>query len=129
MSDERERLLRIMLDRLGVLDFDAVELLLTEDAAFETPFRDGPRVTQGRNAIMALLRGSMIPFFTRMNFEIRALYPSEDPAFLVAEYVSDCDTTTGGKYANRYITLVEVRDGRIKLFREYYSPLARAAAT
>ena len=118
-----------MLERTGALDLDGLGELLTEDAMFEMPFRDGQRLIEGRENIIATMKAAMLPVFTIMRFTVTALYPCEDPAFLVAEYVSDNDTKTGGKYANRYITLMEVRDGRIKLFREHFNPLNRAAAT
>lgn len=120
--DQRETLLREMLEALGNLDFAKVASLLHDEASFETPY--GGQSVHGKGAVLDMLSTAMPSFVRQMNFTLHALYPGADPDLLIAEYESEATLIDGGRYANRYINVLRVKDGKVLLFREYFNPLA-----
>ena len=125
-ADHREALLRKMLDGLGNLDFGKVGSLLHEGASFETPYAGPP--AHGKQAVLDMLSTAMPAFVTHMDFTVHNLYPGADPDVLISEYESTATLIGGGRYANRYINVMRVKDGKILLFREYFNPVAIAEA-
>jgi ketosteroid isomerase-like protein len=110
-------------------DFDALSNLLCEDAVFDFPFRaSGDPISSGRGVITESLRTGFGRFLKTIRFEILGSYPSEDGRSVVTEYSSEGERQAGGTYRNRYICVLQARDGRIAHFREYYNPLALAPA-
>lgn len=122
-------MLEKMLRAIERQDLSAIAALLHPDAVFACPFGpQGPTVTEGREAVVALLGGVCENLFEHAVFTLDRHYPCADPAFAIAEYHSAVRLRSGADYANRYITVVELRDGLIVLFREYFNPLALTAA-
>lgn len=117
-------LLLALLRHFETLDFDPIEQILHDDAVFEFPFSAQGALLEGKAAIMDYLRTAMPSFVRHMRFTILAEHKCGDPAWAIAEYSSEAETVTGGRYANRYVGLVRAMGGRILIFREYFNPLA-----
>lgn len=127
MSDPTTVLKRL-LACLEAFDFEGIDALLDEDAVFDFPYRASNQTVSGRAAIVEHLRVGLGGFLKSIRFHIAAIYPSQDGEFVVAEYTSEGERVAGGSYRNRYVTVVQARDGRVLLYREYYNPLALAAS-
>jgi ketosteroid isomerase-like protein len=117
-------LLVAMLRAIERNDMAAIAELAHPDCTFETPYGPGGEMrTEGREAVVALLKNVGETMFAEAKFTIDREYACTDPAFAMAEYRSTVRLHSGGAYANRYIAVCEARDGQIKLFREYFNPL------
>lgn len=114
-------------DRLapGALTFDQ---MFAEDGVFEFPYAP-PGLTRsltGPEAIAEYLGG--------LEFEIdRISTPmvrpvSGEDAFVLEFEVHGRHARTNAVYEQRYISVIELRDGRIQLYRDYWNPLAILAA-
>jgi len=104
-------------------DFYEVAELFDPDGVFDCPYSPGgPATARGRDAVIALLRGSAETMWKTFAFTMDREYPCTDPAFAIAEYHSEALLHNGRTYRNRYITVCEARDGRIVLFREHFDP-------
>ncbi|HET9630626.1 MAG TPA: nuclear transport factor 2 family protein [Novosphingobium sp.] len=122
-------LLVALLRAIERADYAEIGDLFDPHGAFECPYSPGGQMAvHGREDVVALLRGSMETMLKTVTFTIDREYPCTDPAFAIAEYRSDALLHNGKTYANRYITVCEVRDGRIVLFREHFDPQAIVAS-
>lgn len=122
-------MLEDMLRAIERQDLPGIAALLHPDAVFACPFGpQGPTLTEGREAVVALLGGVFEHLFERAVFTLDRHYSCADPAFAIAEYHSQVRLRSGADYANRYVTVLELRDGLIVLFREYFNPLALISA-
>lgn len=118
-----------MLRAIEAQDLGALGDLLAEDAVFDGPFGlQGPTLARGRQAVLDLMAGVFENLFEHAEFFIEREYPCTDANVGIAEYRSQVRLRSGKPYANRYITVCEVKDGRIALFREYFNPLALTPA-
>lgn len=93
----------------------------TDDVCFEFPFAEPASAVTGRERVRGMLQDA----FARYRFTL-----SEPETYLAGD-VMFCEFTsrgtvlaTGGLYANRYVALVRVRDGRVDLYREYFHPIS-----
>lgn len=125
--NEPGALLRKLLSCLETFDFDGIDGLLHDDAVFDFPYRSSNQIISGRVAIVEHLRAGLTAFLKSISFEVHALYPSQDGQFAISEHSSEGERAAGGMYRNRYVCVVQARDGRIVLYREYYNPQALAA--
>ena len=94
----------------------------TDDYVLELPYADPPKRIEGKEVVRAYLAQALGIF--KISLTLNEIYECTDPNRLVLEYTSTGSVTTTGKpYANRYIAVVEFRDGQIALQREFYNPL------
>lgn len=94
---------------------------LHEDAIWEGPTFDPPIYMVGREAcgrFMELLLEVVPRFSTR----VVAAHPTQDPDTVIIESTGGGDTVDGGKYEQRYFSLITSRDGRAFRMREYCNP-------
>ncbi|WP_158630270.1 nuclear transport factor 2 family protein [Glycomyces terrestris] len=99
--------------------------LLAEDVVVETPFSPpGLRRHEGRDAWLAFYRSRPLPIrFTR--FTELSTRETADPGTLVVEYeLTGTVTTTGTTASATFIAVLQVRDGLVRLWREYQDVLA-----
>lgn len=122
-----EELVRIYVEGMGARDLDAVAGTLAEDFVYEHALiADGvaSRI-DGAMAFCEYLAGFITPgsgFFSEWEFYDVVVYPGHD-GHAFAEWRSRATVAaTGRPYANRYLGVFEVRDGRIALVREYRDP-------
>lgn len=93
------------------------------DIVVEFPYapEDHTRRLEGRDAVAAFMR--RIPTFTE-GFALGdpTLHPT--PSGFIAEYHGEATfKSTGRRYAQDYISVIDVRDGQIVRIKEYYDPL------
>ncbi|WP_242893056.1 nuclear transport factor 2 family protein [Actinomadura litoris] len=130
MSRTPEETFRLLLDLLLAKDMDAVADLWARDGVGEFPFATGasPRRLAGREEVRAYLSG--YPDRT----DVRAIpaitvHRTERPDTIVVEFTADGRTVrTGEPYRLDYICVITVQDGLITCYRDYWNPLAAAAA-
>jgi ketosteroid isomerase-like protein len=123
-DDQRVRAVVELLATLSGGRYDEVELRLTPDAVFHAPYLhgSGPGV-EGGPAVAAMLRRFLGRSFDPLSFTIDRIHLGLDPSTVVVEYRSAGLTrVSGAPYANTYVGIFEVRDGRIALWREFFDP-------
>ena len=116
------------LERIGDLDIEAALELVDADFVPELPYRadGGPSRMRGEDA--AKFMRVLPKLFSRMRFSDVTLHQGVTPGHVIAEYRSDGLTHDGQPYRNTYISVFELRDGRIVLWREYFDPSVIAQA-
>ncbi|WP_043632300.1 nuclear transport factor 2 family protein [Nonomuraea candida] len=125
-----EETFRRLLDLLLAKDMDAIADLFAQDGTAEFPFAEGSSPTRltGREAVRAYLAG----YPERM--DVRAIpsvtvHHTRRPDTIVVEFTAEGRTVrTGEPYRLDYVTVIATRDGLITHYRDYWNPLAAAAA-
>jgi ketosteroid isomerase-like protein len=130
-QDGSKNLFRKLLGYFEVGDFDSIEGLLAPDAEFQFPFGADSAPLVGRDRIVEYLRVEMAGFVKSMKFDVEREFECADPAWTIAEYSSVGVLRSGGRYENRYVGLLQARNGKVAIFREYFNPvrIAEAAGT
>ncbi|BCJ56095.1 putative PhzA/B-like protein [Actinoplanes sp. NBRC 14428] len=103
--------------------------LFTEDGVLEFPYapQGYPRRVAGRRDLLAHQEGFARTF--RVEFTGVRFHETVDPALVIAEL--ECDgvaLATGRPYRQKYISLVETRDGLISRYVDYWNPQVVAEA-
>jgi len=102
--------------------YDDVVDLMHDDLVFELPY--GPEGMQGPDDKKAYAAKQAFVFglFSDFNIAITEVHRTLDPNSLVCEYASHCTVKkTGGPYNNRYIGVVEFRDGKVWHWKEFHN--------
>ncbi|AYJ87736.1 nuclear transport factor 2 family protein [Sphingomonas paeninsulae] len=119
-----------MLNALGRKDYDTFEACLADDILLEWPFpvMDGfPTEHRGARWFREALETSWVDF-DPYAYQIEAIHMLTDPGTLVAEYSSHSRyLPTSTPYSNRYVSVVDIANGRIVRWREYVNPSIVAA--
>jgi len=94
---------------------------LHEDAIWEGPMFERPIVVIGREATSRFfeLLLSVVP---RFSTALAGAYPTADPNTIIIESHGGGPTVDGGRYTQRYFSLVTTRDGQAFRMREYCNP-------
>lgn len=120
-----ERMRRHWLDGEGAWEPDE----LAEDVVIETPFSPpGMRRVEGRdNWLQSVgVQRASLPFRIE-DCRAIALHATTDPGVIVVEYeLTATSTTTGRRESAQFIGMLEVRDGKTVLWREYQNVIAMA---
>jgi hypothetical protein len=108
-------------------DFDAWGALFTEDATQFNPFmpaKEGLKQTfQGRDYIVHHYR-TVLEKRRGPDFTIYGLHQSTDPNVVIVEAGGRSEVPeTGRVYDQRYVMIVNLREGKIASTREYFNPL------
>jgi len=118
------------LDAIEMQDIRAYAANLAQDFYQEIPFVDGTqpgRIGPREQAIAFAqhiwqqLGGTGSSLHVRM-FD-RTVHQTGDPDIIIVEYRGDVHVDDNLVYANQYIALFHVRDGKLTLFREYTNPI------
>lgn len=116
-----------LLRRLSARRFDEIGELLGDDAVFDVPYSD--MLVQGRDAFVRMFAVVTANLFDPFRFTVDAVHPSTDGETVVVEYRTEGTVKLNGNaYANRYVGVFRVVGDRIDLWREYFNPMAFAAA-
>ena len=121
--------IREYFDLISTGDVDALAQYWHDEIIFEAPFSftGKPSRTVGKQAVYDRLSTSY--GLVSMAFGITEIYELSDPGRFLVEYDSDGHMLgSGERYQNSYITLVEMREGLISRFREFYDSQRCAAA-
>jgi len=119
-----------LLDHLSAHDVEAATSLFALDAELVAPFSPPPLPPggTGREQIHELFT-MVFSGYGRVAFRDRRIVETADRDVVVARWRTDIEVlASGGTYAAEVISLVEVRDGRITRFTEYFNPDALRAA-
>jgi uncharacterized protein len=125
-----EKVFRRLLDFMLEKDMDAVADLWAAEGTAEFPFAagDAPRRLTGREEVRGYLAGYPELLDVR---EVTALTvrPTEDADTAVIEWTAEgAAVRTGERYRLDYVVVLTVREERITVYRDYWSPLATARA-
>ena len=109
--------------------YDDVVDLMHDDLQFELPY--GPEGMQGPmdKKTYAATQSFVFQLFSEFKIAITEVHPSADPDALVCEYASNCTVKkTGGPYQNRYVGIVQFKDGKVWRWKEFHNPEIATAA-
>lgn len=115
-------------DHLALIgtDLDAWLRLFRDDAVVEFPYcaKLGlPIEFRGKAAIEAHVR-RMTSSMAELTFSQIVIYPAADPTTAFAEFHAEAFVgPSRHEYSQDYISLVQLRDGKIALYREYWDPI------
>jgi uncharacterized protein len=117
-------LLDHVLDLLAAHDVDGAVSLFADDAVLEAPFVPAPlpSVTIGRAAVAAMMT-MVFGSYGRVEFLNRRFLATADGNVVVGRWRTDIEVlASGATYADEVIAVVEVRDGCVVRFSEYFNP-------
>ena len=124
--EQAERLIQLFADRYIRKDYDAFLDLFTDDIVFEFPYAQepNPKRLDGKAALQQYLekleKVLEITAFTKPVIHVAA----GASVFFAQFEASGSNLLTGGSYEQSYISVVEVQDGRIVRYQDYWNPLA-----
>jgi hypothetical protein len=118
-------LLDAHLELIGT-DIERWLALFTDDAVVEFPYAAGlglPERLEGREAIRRYF-GETPKHFRGLVFTKFQRYLTTDPEVALAEaHGSATIAATGRQYEQDYFMVLQAREGRIALYREYWNPI------
>ncbi len=106
-------------------DFDAMPPMMADDVRLLLP--TAPEGVQreivGREAFTSFLHQvkSVWTTLSLVECDVHALV--DDPSRVVAEYSSRGLNLDGSTYSNTYVTIVDVKAGKIAAFQEFFDPV------
>jgi uncharacterized protein len=106
-------------------DVDGFVDLFAPDGVIEVPFAGPglPSRLEGKQAIREFSSRAMNSALRVDDVETTALYPTDDPEVVIIEIMTRATNTgTGRSFAAPCIQVFRIRDGKIALFRDYFSP-------
>lgn len=125
-----EETFRRLLDLLLAKDMDAIADLWAEDGTAEFPFAaPAPRRLASREEVRGYLAGYPDLMDVR-DIPSVTVHRTDRPDTIVVEFTATGRTVrTGEPYRLDYIVVLTVRNGLITRYRDYWNPLAAAAAS
>ena len=115
-----------LLGHLGRKEFDAFEACLAPDLVQEWPYLPLPNMPErvvGARTVRTLFETGMSDF-DGYNYRIHTIHDLVDPNTVIAEYSSDSFYHRRQvPYANRYISVLKFRSGKLAYWSEYVNPL------
>jgi ketosteroid isomerase-like protein len=123
-------LYRRMTAALNAKDIEGCCATIANDIVFEAPaYREpGVPVASGGGAMREMYLGLMRSFET-IDYAIERFIPALDPDLVIVEVSgNNLVAATGKYYRNRYLFLVQCRNGRIAHILEYSNPQVFRAA-
>jgi ketosteroid isomerase-like protein len=119
-----EDLIRALLDCESNYDWDGISNLLADDAIFEIPFIN--ERFAGKQLIIERWRPSL-ERLAGVKFYGIEIKPMVDPGWYIATFRNTCEVrATGVVYDQMYISLFQVKSGKIAYFAEYFDTLRLA---
>lgn len=110
----------------GNLRAEEVREDFADDAVLALPYAHGatPREIVGRDAIIDYI-GLLGDHFRQGIFTGHAFDTlADNPNEVIARYTASTDLlSSGNPYENSYVTLIEVRDGKVVRYTEYFDPI------
>ncbi len=100
--------------------------LLAEDAIMESPYAavGMPQRLEGKPAVYNHVKEGMTQM-SNLTFTNVRKYPTPDPNVMWAEYHGEAIVpATGRRYQQDYVTRLEIRNGKIVNFGNYFNPNA-----
>ncbi|KIC48370.1 nuclear transport factor 2 family protein [Tateyamaria sp. ANG-S1] len=115
------------LETLGRGDMETLMTLWHDDGRLEFPFSPHAQAPvvgiENLRTYFSRTKGYKKP----RGFPIKAVHPGADPEWVIIEFHGDLtNTRTGKDYSNEYVVIVQVTNGKVILFREFFDSLKRA---
>lgn len=123
-SSSNAHVVRKVLAHISASEYDELAQHVTHDLHFELPYASAPipNAFEGRDTWDTMQRATF-KMFTSFKNEPTAIYATDDPDVVIAEYRSDAVVARNGKpYRNQYVGIFRFRDGQICAWREYHNP-------
>lgn len=106
--------------------WEAFMALWAEDGVLEFPYAPPGRRGRyvGKAEILAYMQ-SVAGRMTADNLDYYEVHPMLDPGMVCTEMgLTGHIRATGAPIVQRYVSIIEARDGKIRRYREYWNPLA-----
>lgn len=94
---------------------------LHEDVIWEGPTFEIPVTLIGRDAVSRFME-FLLSVVPRFSTKPVAVYPTTDPDTTIMESSGGGETVDGGRYTQRYFTMITIRNGQAFRMREYVNP-------
>lgn len=125
-KEQAERLIQLFADRYISKDFAAFLDLFADDVVFEFPYAQEPNPTRldGKTALQQYLEklGEVLEI---TSFTTPVIHLAADaPVFFAQFEANGNNRATGRSYKQSYISVIEVQEGRIVRYQDYWNPLA-----
>jgi uncharacterized protein len=129
MADDAVSVVRRYLEALGTMDADAMFAELADGVVVELPVApEGlPKRIEGKASFKEFFGPIAAGLWSSIEFFDLDIRPEADPERIVAQYASRGTFANGKPYANVYLNLFRVRDGKIVYGAEYFDPFALIA--
>ena len=126
-----EETVRTFLTSLEEKDMAKFASVWADDGVQEMPYapNDFPKRIEGKSNLIQHYAGWPANSGKANFTSDLVFYPTFDPQTTLVEYRGNCEIlVTNSTYQQKYCGLFRVIDGKIKLFREYFDPIAFATA-
>jgi ketosteroid isomerase-like protein len=133
MADQRLETIESLFALLNERRYADLGQLLTEDAVFDVAYYPadgaGRNPTIGRAAVTSMFTDVVAALFDPFTFSVTETYLGVEPEVIIVEYTSRGRARpTGREYENRYVGVMRINDGQLRLWREYHNPEQMTAA-
>ena len=114
----------VMIDKLKTKDGSFSDMC-AEDVLFEAPYAPGGGMTlRGRDQVAKYLPKVPEDMFTVDRYEVTRSFEDRDTGTVIVEFIAHAEGThTKRPYNQRYINVLEVRNGEISRYSDYWNPL------
>ena len=137
-AEERARSLSVLRAwqlALETKDLAGLEALMHEDIVIDLPFSESGRTESGFFRVYQGIPECLDFWRAAFQFEKQLhpftemeLFVSPDGSRIFFEGQGHVTMTTGAEYRNRYVLRIDLDDGRVRHYREYYNPIISAFA-
>jgi ketosteroid isomerase-like protein len=125
-SEQAEQIMQLFTDRFIRKDYDAMLDLFDEDVIFEFPFvpKPLPKQLEGSAALQQHLE-MLDNIIEITSFTNPIIHVSADSPVFFAQFEGSGILLAEGKpYEQQYISVVELMNGKIVRYQDYWNPLA-----
>jgi len=130
MADDAVAVVRRYLEALRRLDPEAMFAEISdEEFVLELPLApEGmPRRVEGKQGLIDFFGPVAAGLWKEIEFPTLEVRGEADPSRVIAEYTSKGTFANGAPYANTYVNLCRVRNGKIVYSAEYFDAIALQA--
>ena len=129
------KLLRAWHLALETKDLPTVQQMMHDKVVIELPFNESGKTEAGAYRVYEGIPACMAFWETAMKFE-KEMHPftdmdltvSPDGARIFLEARGHVTMASGIDYRNRYVLRLDIEDGKVRRYREYYNPIVSAHA-
>lgn len=111
----------------------AIVAVLDDDVVYEAPYYAEFEPKVGKAELVAMfdrVESGGDAFFTEQTFPTHSLLATDDPEVFLIEVTGDHGIrSTGKRYRNHYLHLLQIREGKVVRWREFSNPNVFGEAT
>lgn len=123
---QAETIMELFTDRIKNKDYEGFLDLFDEDVIFEFPYAPEAltQLLNGKRALKEYLE-TLDTLLEIRSFTEPLIHVSAESPVFIAQYKGSGTVLADGKpYEQKYISVVEVKNGKIVRFQDYWNPLA-----